>query len=74
MLIYARIILAFIIIISILNIVGGVVMLMSSPIMGVLGLMFGVLFAWLAYSNYKEASSCVQDAYARDVAAAARRL
>jgi len=74
MLIYARIILALIILTSVLNIVGGVVMMMASPVMGVMGLMMGALFAWLAYTNYKDASNCVEESYKRDVAAAAKSL
>jgi len=67
MLIYARIILVLMILSSVVNIVGGAVMIMYSPVMGLMGIIMGGLFAWLSYTNYNEASTCVEEAYKRSL-------
>lgn len=61
MLIYARIILAIIILQSIMMIVGGVGMVVVFPPAGIALVLIGGLFAYLAYSNFVEASQCVVD-------------
>lgn len=58
MLVYARILLIFIMISSCFQVIGGVVMLTVSPAIGIFLLIVGPIFAYLAYSNFVEASEC----------------
>jgi hypothetical protein len=61
MLIYARIILAIIILQSIMMIISGGMLTLSLPQLGIPLVLIGGLFAYLAYSNFVEASQCVVD-------------
>ncbi len=58
MLIYARIILILILITSVLQVVGGVVMLKVDPSVALFSIAFSGLIVWLAYANYVDATKC----------------
>ena len=63
MLIWARIVLGFLLIMAVINIgMSGLAVVDGSVFIGVFGIMFSALFAWLAYTNYVDVAQCVTNA------------
>lgn len=58
MLIYARLILILILIVSVLQVVGGVMTFNTSPAVNLTNILLSSLVVWLAYSNYVDAAEC----------------
>lgn len=64
MLVYARIILALIILSCIMQILlSGIGIFAGAVLSGVFGLLFAGLFIWLAYTNFRDATECANKAF-----------